>query len=240
MTDSRITIGMDRYIAKRWADYALDLFMSDDRSEDPYVRLQSWLSSEIKGHEVMLKTASQARNLWLANDQHLRLRESAVTLLKDGGPTSRPILHYGMALNVFPVMHDLSTAIGRMIQLKGSFRSKEIQQRLLEKYGTPSTIERVTNRGIQTLIDWGFLAEEKKVYCACHIEISQAEEIAWFMQALLSVSPANQLNFSDLQGLPELLGIVIQDIRAVIRESDRLRVERNGRNEEVVVLGRNE
>lgn len=240
MTGPRITIGMDRFIAKRWADYALDLSMVGDRPEAKYVQLQSWLSSEIQGHEVMLKTASQLKNLWLANDQHSYLRESALTLMKGGAPVSRSILHYGMALNIFPVVHDLSVAIGRMIQLKGSFRGKEIQQRLLEKYGTPSTIERVTNRGIQTLIDWGFLAEEKKVYCACHIEISQAEEIAWFMQALLSVSPANQLNFSDLQGLPELLGIVIQDIRAVIRESDRLRVERNGRNEEVVVLGRNE
>ena len=237
MTDSRITIGMDRYIAKRWADYALDLYMSGDRSKDPYAQLQSWLSSEIKGHEVMLKTASQVRNLWLANDQHSRLRDSAVTLLKDGGSISRPILHYGMALNVFPIMHDISNAIGRMVQLKGSFRNKEIQQRLLEKYGTPSTIKRVTNRGIQTLVDWGFLAGENKVFCPCRIEVNKAGDIAWLIQAILAASPSNQVNFSDLQGLPELLGIVIQDIRAVIRESNCLRVERNGRNEEVVVLG---
>lgn len=234
MSEQKTTVGIDRFIAKQWADYAFDLISSSIQERNPYAQLQEWLNHEIKGKEVAEKTASQLRRLWLAEDQHQYLRTQAVRIgLAD--PASRSILHYGMALNVFPFFRDLCTTVGRMIQLQGKCQGKELQRRLLEKYQSQATVSYAARRVLLTLTDWGLLVKEAEGFNIRSFQIANPASSVWFIQAILHNYPAHGVSLSDLPHLPENLGIVITDFRSTIRETDNLFLERNGRSEEVVI-----
>ena len=148
MSEQKLTIGIDRYIAKRWADYAFDLRSSASQEQNSYIQLQKWLSQEIKGKEVVEKTSSQLRRIWLAEDQYNLLRKQAVEIGSGQDPSSRMILHYGLALNVFPFFRDLCVSVGRLIRLQGKCQGKEVRQRLLEKYQSKATVGFAARRGL--------------------------------------------------------------------------------------------
>ena len=103
MSDHKLIIGIDRFLSRRWVDYALDLRLSGLKQDEAYSQLQSWLSNEIKGKKSALKTASQIKRLWLLEDDRLAdLRKEAVTIAMKGDLSIRLVLQYGMALNSSP------------------------------------------------------------------------------------------------------------------------------------------
>jgi hypothetical protein len=235
MSEQKLTIGMDRFIAKRWADYAFDLRSSPIQGQNRYVQLQEWLSQEIKGKEVVEKTASQLRRIWLAEDRYDLLRRHAVEFGSAQDPSSLSVLHYGLSLNVFPFFRDLCATVGRLIQLQGKCQGKEVRQRLLEKYQSKATVSYAARRGLLTLVDWGLLTEEAGYFRTNPIQVINSRYSVWFIQSLLQNYPAHCAGFIDLINFPENLGIIIPDPRSIIRETDNLFLERNGRNEEIIM-----
>jgi hypothetical protein len=231
MNKPELSIGIDRYLAKQWVDYAYELRQSGITGIEGYVLLRSWLRKEISGKETARKTANHIKHIWLKdNDLSSDLRMDAISL-----GCSNPVLNYGMAINVFPFFRDLSWLAGRLIQLQGVFERKEIQKRMLEKYQSPATANRASDRCIQTLKDWGFLVEKDGKQAASIIEIDDPNIAGWFLSALVKNLPDQKMSYSDLIQAPLKLGISIKDERGIIRDHPKLSIERNGGNEEVVV-----
>lgn len=189
-------------------------------------QLKEWLSKEISGKETVRKTATQTRRLWLAiGDQHDELRQQVINNGLAENTAFWPILHYGLALNVFPLLWDVCQITGRLLNLQTSCRRDDIYQRIQEIYGNPASTGAATRHVIQTLIDWGFLLEKDKEISAKEVCVDDASLTQWLIEALLIARQVEKLPFADLAKSSELLGIRFQDVRSAIRSASHLRIE---------------
>jgi hypothetical protein len=237
MTLPPIVTGIDRFIAQRWADYALDLLITADPAVDRYAQLKTWLDGEIAGKESSMKTASQIRRLWLdpnGKTQLLRSRAIQSGIVED--LAGRNVLHLGMAINVFPLFREVCGVVGRLTGLQGVCTSQETCQRVMEKYGNPKSVPHMVWRVFKTLVDWQLMEKTGKTYKTRLIEVENSTLGGWFLEALLFSQSDQQLALSDLQTLPERLGIQVQGERDIIRENPNLSVIRDGTAVERVAL----
>ena len=73
MADKKVLLGMDRFLALEWANYALDLFLSSDDEEKNYELLSNQLKKEISGVESARKTSIQFKKT-LVNGEKRKAR----------------------------------------------------------------------------------------------------------------------------------------------------------------------
>lgn len=231
-----MTIGIDRFISLKWANYSLDVFASDSNGQDRYALLQSWLTTEIKGIETARKTSNQLKRLWFDVDMFQPLRTEVAKSAFIDYPVYRPILHYGMAINVFPLFRDVSVVIGTLSNLQGFCSRQQIHQRILEKYSNPISVPRAVDRVLQSLVDWGLIHTQKGVVSLIPLEVTDPEMVAWLIMAITIAQPGQKILLSDLSSLPELLGVTITNVRDVIRTSEAMHLDRDVSYLEVVAL----
>ena len=220
-------LGIDRFLALHWADMALDLYMANDDKSKARKQFRSWLSKDIEGQISTDKTAYQINRIWLIeNDPFENLRTMARTNGLANNDKHRAILHYGMAINVFPLFVNVCRVTGRLLNLQPSCTNRDIYQRIQEKYGNPASIERASYRTIQTLIDWGLLTNNSGDISTREIFVSDPLTSGWLLTALILAHSTDKIPLVDIVKAPELLGIRFEDARAAIRISSSLKIER--------------
>jgi hypothetical protein len=219
-------LGIDRFLALRWADMALDLYMVNDDKSKARKQFRNWLSQEIDGQISADKTAYQINRIWLIeNDPFEYLRIMAISNGITNNHRCRSILHYGLAVNVFPFFANVCRVTGRLLNLQPSCTNRDIYQRVHEIYGNPASIERASHRTIQTLIDWGLLTNRDGGISTKEILVSDSRTTEWLLTALISAHTTDRIPLVDIVKAPELLGIRFEDARAAIRSASFLRLE---------------
>lgn len=220
-------LGIDRFLALRWVDMALDLRIAGFNKAAATEKMYDWLSHEIIGKEVVRKTIIQINRMWFtetnssSSSGNWVIQNSLAEDLND-----RPVIHHGMALIAFPLYRDVCATTGRFIKLQGKCNRGEILLRVLEKYTNPESTKRGINRVLQTLVDWGILYTADRYYVSREISISNTKLIEWMIIILLEVYRVNQLPLADILNAPELIGISFADTRAAIRSASQLHIER--------------
>lgn len=220
-------LGIDRFLALRWVDMALDLRIAGFNKVTATEKIYNWLSHEINGKEVIRKTIDQINRMWFSE---INSKSSLGDLVIQNGVAEdfnyRPVIHHGMALIAFPLYRDICAATGRFIKLQGKCNREEILVRVNERYTNPESTKRGINRVLQTLVDWGILFSAERIYISREISISNAKLIEWMILVLLEVYRVNQLPLADSLNAPELIGISFADTRAAIRAASQLHIER--------------
>ena len=84
------------------------------------------------------------------------------------------------------------------MQLNGSCKRKEVQKRMLEKYGSPATTNRTVQRCFQTLIDWEFFIEPDGISTLKKIEVEDLGVAGWFLKSLLNNSTDRRMSLLNL------------------------------------------
>lgn len=237
MKDQNPRLGIDRFLALRWVDMALELRASGTSKTVATDKLSEWLSHEINGKEVVRKTINQINRMWFSD---LYSNPSPGNWMLQNGLeeslTQRPMLHYGMALLAFPLFQDVCLAVGRLSKLQGKSNREEIKNRVLEKYSNPASTTRAIDRILQTLVDWGILQTTEKAFISLDIPISDPKLIEWLILVLLLTYKTDQIPLVDISNAPELIGIRFLDIRGAIRSASQLRIEYGLGMEKVVLL----
>ena len=208
-------LGIDRFLALRWVNLALELRIAGYNKISAKEKLNDWLLDEISGKETKRKTINHLIRLWFDGNKYdpnpgnlaINYGLADITAL-------RPILHYGMGLFTFPLLRDVSRVIGRFIKIQGSCHKSEILFRVIEKYGNPVSNTITLERLLHTLVDWGIVQITEKVYLAQDITVSDAKLIEWLIVILLLTNKTNQFPFTDLLITPDLVGIKIIDARS--------------------------
>jgi hypothetical protein len=230
-------LGIDRAIPLYWANYALELSMSNQDMAENYSRLKEELHKQSESSETPRKIANHLKQLWFNQTDELGiLREEAATIIRQNENTEMVIFHLGMACNAFPLFHQVCQKIGELIRVSASANSKQITERILQVYATPTTIPPAVSRVIQTLVDW-------KLIKLAHGEISQNELKvtdptvgAWLIRALMIANSRVEIPLHDLDLLPELLGVHFLDLRDCIRQSDGLAIRHGAVGEELICI----
>jgi hypothetical protein len=145
-----------------------------------------------------------------------------------------------MAIAAYPFVGGVGEALGRLLKLQHEAHRTDVQRRLREQYGDRDFVSRITRYNVSSFLDWGIIAETKKagVYLpGKQVQPKNAEQLAWLGEAALISRGANQMAFSKLCHHPVLFPISIETLNAsILRANPRLKVARQGLNEECVCL----
>lgn len=237
MSEKLIQIGFDRYLDLKWANYSLDLFLSNEDEDKNYADLKSFINGEIEGKESARKTSNQLKRLWLRNsDGCQELRSSAKQLFYEQSILNPSIFHFGMAINTSPIFRDTCKILGELSHIQQRFENRTVISRLNESYVNTTSIPRVATRIIQTLVSWGFLKPQKKSYELKEITIEDNAICSWLLSSLIMASSFKEITFRDVNSIPEMLGIRILNARKCLQNSKTLSLKKSITGEEVVYI----
>ena len=233
----KLMVGADRFLALKWANYAFELFQTNEDEDYLYHSLRAYLDSEIEGDVTSRKTSNHLKRLWLTKDDpYQTLRMAALALPHARSPELLPILHLGLTMNVFPIYRETLRAIGTLERVINPVPKGAVAERVLESFGSTSSVPRAVARIIQTLEDWGFIEVEPKSLKLKHIELQDHQLSAWLITALVMANDANGIVLSELPLVPEKLGVKLPNPREVIRTSGNLSINRNLQGLEVISI----
>jgi hypothetical protein len=228
MSEKTIRVGFDRFLALKWANYSLELFLSSDDETENYSLLKTYLDKEISGKDSSRKTANQLKRLWLNNqDEHQELRILALDILKRQHFTDQSIFHLGMAINIFPIFKETCKKIGELNGIQESFSRQVVIDRVSQIFINPTSIPRIVSRVIQTLEDWNYLDITHSEIKVRAMPVEDKETSCWFIRAIMSSYGKSEFPLTDIDLLYEKLGLSIPDIRKAIKLSNTLIIRRN-------------
>jgi hypothetical protein len=232
-------VGFDRFIALEWAKYALEIASLPDSTEEKIKELKVRLSNVISGEDAVRKTANVLTRLWLEPNSEVEpLAQKALILSSELIDDEQVVLHYGIALALFPLFRDTCIQVGRLIQLQGLFHRQEVRQRVMEHYSNQGTIPRSVDRILQTLNNWGITAkgDGTKYYVTRKVIKKQPLQL-WLLEAAVYSAPEHRILLNDIFRLPDLFPFDFNgEGRNALSLSSGLRIERDGTNHEYIVL----
>lgn len=225
----------DRFLRYAWAEHALDLAVQGGSPAS----LRPWLAEQGLQGDSARRTANILTWLWYPKEPQARcLRDEALALYPRLSLSDHLVLHWGMAICVFPSFRQSAQAVGRLSRLQGYFYKADIISRVLEKYSNQSTLKRAVERTIQTFTDWGLLdGQASPRYTALPARpVHDPALAAWLFRALLSAEPERYWRLDDLQRAAELFPFEIEHALPLLHADPRTTIHRDAAGEEIVGL----
>jgi len=237
MSDKKLSLGFDRFLALEWADYALELFQSANNEKENYIHLKNYLSEMISGKETSRKTSNQLNRLWLnGQDDKQDLRLQVVEILSNSPTLETAIFHFGMAINISPIFMETCKKIGELNNVQENIFRQSVVDRVTETFANPTSVPRIVARVIQTLINWGLLVEYQKSLIMKEIQLTNPQAVCWFVKAMMKANLKKEISLIDMELIPEKLGINFKDLRIHIQSCDKLGIRRGPIGEEIIIL----
>ena len=235
MGSKSISVGADRFLALQWANFAYELFASSENRETSRKILREYLEGQMLGQVSTRKTTDQLVRLWLyPSDSYSALRDLTDSFSRMISKAQMPVLHLGMAVNVFPIYYETVRVIGTLERITDQISTKAISLRVVEKFPTTSSIPRTVDRVLQTLKDWGFIENADGSITVKQVLLQEPKLANWFILALLNATQQNEITVQELENCPLKLGINFSHPRSVVNESEDLFFSRNHQGLEVI------
>lgn len=187
------------------------------------------------------KAISILMRIWVQVPDELRpLRDEAIGHLQRLPAEDHLALHWGMALAVYPFFGQVAESTGRLLRLQGTAPGAQIQRRLREQHGQRETVARAARRVLRCCIDWGVLAETKRigVYQAAPARpIADSCLTAWLIEAVLRSRGSDAASLQHLAQWTALFPFTLDPVpRKDLEHSGRIELFRQGVDEEMVLL----
>ena len=231
----KLSVGADRFLALKWANYAFELFQTQADEDYLYHSLRTYVDTVTKGVETGRKTSNHLKRLWLTKDDDYQpLRLETLKLSASSYPEFLPILHLGLAMNIFPIYRETQKAIGMLDRIINPIPKQSVVDRVLETFGNTSSIPRAVARVLQTLADWGFISSQENYVSINDIDLQNKQCAEWFIKALVSMNNSHGIAISDLPLIPEKLGIALPNAREIIQKSENLVTSLNLQGLEII------
>jgi hypothetical protein len=241
------TIGFDRELSLPWLDLTAGLAQAGYDLSLIRTKLLSQLAAEIPGAEACRKTVTLLTRLWVRiPTEYQALQTEALALLPVILPEERLWLHWGMALLAYPFFHDVASMVGQLLRLQAEFESVQVRQRIRERWGQRTTLDRAINRAVQTFTDWHVIipsGSESRIYYAAPFRQTGNSALAlWFMAcAIQGIGQASarydqHLPLSQLIQSPAIFPFDLTPHLAMLRRSERFQISHQGLNLEMIAL----
>lgn len=238
----KIEIAFRRKVRAVWLEQGLALAAKEVSWKDAKVSLAKEIAAENAGAETIRKGLEHIRRIWFdPPTDSIALRSQALQLFRaDNSNNTRFLLNWGMTIAAYPFVGSVGEALGRLLKLQNEARRGDVQRRLREQYGDRDFVNRITRYNISSFLDWGVVAEIKRtgVYVpAKKIQPKNTEHLAWLAEAVLISRGENQMKLSQIYYHPILFPLALDAPHGfVLRNSSRLKIVRQGLNEEVVSI----
>lgn len=239
-------IGFSQRVQIEWLDLTAHLYLAGHPKKTIEDTLQAYLSERLSvgsnarsGNRAL--TIGILVRTWVVPPKRVELlRDEGLQLLQLLPSSESLILHWGMAMAVYPFFQVVAETVGRLHRLQGTIAASQIQRRMQEQYGERSTVERATRRILRSFFDWGVLQDtsEKGIYRITPSRIvNDVDLVGWLVEASLLAKKSGSGTFQSLTHHPALFPFETQltNIRMLEKRS-RLEVFRQGVDEEVIML----
>jgi hypothetical protein len=231
-----------RKVRAVWLDQGMALAAQKLPWQEAKPALAEAVVAENPGAETIRKVLEHVRRIWFEPpDNCTALRSAALTLFcASDSPASRILLNWGMAIAAYPFVGSVGEALGRLLKLQHEAHRADIQRRLREQHGDRDFVSRITRYDVSSFLDWGVIAETKNagVYLpGKKVQPKNADQLAWLAEAVLMSRGVNQMALAQLRQHPILFPFSVETFNAsILRTNPRLKVARQGLNEDFVFL----
>lgn len=238
----RSSIGFDRKIQLEWLDATAAKM--EEGSTGPELRdfLFDYLSHLSGGRSnggARYKTVAVLSRVWShvpPEAEPLRMR--ALELLRIIDPADRLALHWAMTIAAYPFFSDVAAAVGRILGLQDTVSLGHVERRVSELWGERSTVKRTCQYAVRSMYEWGVLEEAGRgVYQRKGERHTVTGDLAQLLlEAVLLDSESETLPLDQACGHPALFPFDVQVNAHNLRQSDRVRVFRQGLDSDFVAL----
>ena len=242
-------IGFSQRVRLEWLEQTANLVLAGNDKTAVNDALQELLKDKVsvggqaeRGNREKIITI--LLKAWLAVPSKLEsLRVEGLELLKRLPRRDHLVIHWGMAMAVYPFWSGVAVQVGRLLRLQGSAAAAHVQRRVREQYGERETVSRAARRVLRSYLDWGVLQESgtKGIYTAgTTLAVEDFRLIAWLVEASLHVRTNGTAPLKDLIDSPSFFPFRIKPIQAdnLLKASPNLDVIRHGLDEDLVILKR--
>jgi len=240
-------IGFSHRVRLEWLERTANLLLSGTPERKIREELDALLYDKVSiGKELKnsnrSKVITNLMRVWVTVPEDLRpLRDEGLTHLRTFRKDSHIVLHWGMAMAVYPFWSVVAETVGRLIRLQGNMIASEAQRRLRERYGERETVARSARRIIRSFVDWGVLTDtnRKGVYEAGELHrIDSVELAAWFIEAFLNSISSGKAQVGELLRNPALFPFALPALKGdqVASVSPRMENVSHSLNEDMVML----
>lgn len=240
-------IGISQRIRLEWLEQTANLILAGNNKATINDTLQNLLQEKVSvgGKSVRgnrEKTITILLKTWLTVPRHLeKFRDEGLEILQGLPRKDRIIVHWGMALAVYPFWGAVAIHTGRLLRLQGTAAAAHVQRRVKEDYGERETASRAARRVLRSFIDWGVLKETgaKGVYDqGKQYPVDEPRLIAWLVEASLRARANGSAAISDLFDSPSTFPFRLAHISTehVASFSPRLNILRHGLDDDLVML----
>ena len=234
-------IGFDRKLDVEWLDAAAALAASATPSEEARTQLGRLLSgnlASVSRKGAVYKTTAVLRRVWIdPYPQAICLRDDALGLLGEVDADGRLALHWTMVAAAYPFFSDVMGAVGRMLTLQDSVSLNLVTRRMVEGWGSRSTLPRAVQRVVRSVVQWDILGDgpEKGFYTFSRQQIPLPRTLeVLLVEAMLLASGQESNSFDQLAGHPALFPFRMTITPTDLRGATRLEVHRQGLDMDVV------
>jgi hypothetical protein len=239
----KIEIAFRRKVRAIWLEQGMALAAKEVPWKDAKPSLVEEVATENTGAETIRKVLEHIRRIWFEPPRDsMALRSQALELFRaDNSRDARFLLNWGMTIAAYPFVGSVGEALGRLLKLQNEARRADVQRRLREQYGDRDFVNRITRYVISSFLDWGIVAEKKRtgIYVSGKkVQPKASEHLAWIAEAVLISRRENQMTLSQIHHHPILFPLAAQAFNGfTLRSNPRLKIARQGMNEEVVFIG---
>ena len=235
-------VGFDRFIRLQWLDQALELALSKPGQDEARKALESLIGQEVTGEEARRKVVRRLDAIWIHPPKHVRvLRNAALELfITDSSRNTSLPLHWGMVMAVYPFFGTVAENIGRILEHHDSVLSTQVIRRIQQTHGERPTVERATQRILQSLSDWQVLerSDTENIFHPSEKRlVTDIRLTAWLLEAALHARSVASSFLTPLLHWPAFFPFEVQLLdERVLEKSGRLSLHRQGVNRDVVML----
>lgn len=247
MNEPTVQVGFSQRVRLEWLEKTANLILAGNDQVAVVDSLQSLLADKVsiggrsaRGNRE--KTITILMKIWINVPQGLEdLRDDGLNLLRDARANHRVVIHWGMALAVYPFWGEVAAQVGRLLRLQAELQAAEVQRRMRERYGDRETVSRATRRVLRSFIDWGVLddTESRGRYTQGNSYLITDEAmIAWLAEAVLRSRSGSTATARSLSDNAAIFPFHLKYMSAarLVSHSPRLEVLRHGLDDELVML----
>lgn len=233
-------VGFDRKVKLDWLDAFADKVAQHQDPATLRSYLHKTLETEHPGEVARGKTVTVMMRIWVrVPDHHQYVREEAFDLLKSINAKDRIWLHWGMCLMAYPLFHDISSSIGRLLGLQDEFTWGQDHRRLASTWGERTTVKKAVPRLVRSMVDWGVLtdSQDNKSFTAAVQRSTRSKRLQiWLLKASHAAASKNMIEADELLTLPSLFPFKITVCRTDLRQCNDFLIHRQGMSMEMIEM----
>jgi len=230
-------IGFSRNITLEWLDETAR-YTAEMGDHEKVRQALNYTVTIHEGQEAKRKTLDVLIRTWTrVPEEHIKLRDHAIELLKDVRSEDTIWLHWGLLLLAYPIFYDVSNMIGRLLTLQGKVTTSQIKRRIVKDWGERTTLNRTISRIVQSLKDWNILRNSNNTYqLAKKRETKNVELQIWLLEALLKADPSKTTILQEISRIPSLFPFTITINTTQIINSKKFEIINQASNIQLVKL----